>query len=102
MQLRWCILLGDDRFEWDEANANHIWDEHRVSVGEAEEAFDDPGRVTRGSNVRTERRVVVVGRTYNGRILTVIVTFRSGLVRVVTAREANKWEKQHYRARKHR
>lgn len=72
---------------------------HDVDAEEAEEAATDPDRVAapvyRAQN--GERRQAVTGKTEGGRILTVVLTRRGGLFRVVTAREANVSERRAYR-----
>ena len=85
-------------FDWDDANVEHIA-RHGVEPGEAEAAAADPRRVKapayRAEN--GERRQAVTGKTEGGRLLTVILTVRGGLYRVVTAREANDSEHRAYR-----
>jgi uncharacterized protein len=90
--------MGDERFDWDEANANHIWDEHRVSVHEVEEVFDDP-RFLVDSRTRAEgeNRLRALGKAWTGRILFVVFTKRAARIRVVTARDAGEDEKKRYR-----
>ncbi|GAA5513652.1 hypothetical protein Dcar01_02396 [Deinococcus carri] len=85
-------------FHWDDANTEHIA-RHDVEPEEAEEAATDPRRLAapayRAQN--GERRQAVTGKTEGGRILTVILTRRGDLFRVVTAREANPSERRAYR-----
>lgn len=84
-------------FEWDEHNSEHIWQRHRVTVDEAEEVFEDRHLYRYGSGASDERRMVYVGRTFEGRLLAVAVTIRGSNLRVVTARDANIWEARRYR-----
>ena len=82
------------RFDWDEHNALHIEEEHGVSVQEAEELFDDDDRLyIRRSDTDTERRWMFIGRTFAGRLLVVIYTWRNRKIRVVTVREPNRRER---------
>lgn len=85
-------------FDWDDANIDHIV-RHGVDPEEAEEAAADPDRVAapayRAQN--GERRQAVTGKTAGGRLLTVVLTRRGDLFRVVTAREANASERRAYR-----
>ncbi|MBB5234894.1 BrnT family toxin [Deinococcus budaensis] len=85
-------------FDWDDANSEHVA-RHGVEPEEAEAAATDPDRVAapayRAKN--GERRQAVTGKTEAGRILTVVLTRRGGLFRVVTAREANVSERRAYR-----
>lgn len=85
-------------FDWDDANLEHIA-RHSVEPEEVEEAATDPGRVAapayRAEN--GERRQAVTGKTEGGRLLTIVLTRRGNLFRVVTAREANAAERRAYR-----
>lgn len=86
-------------FEWDDANLNHIA-EHRVEPEEVEEAFYDRDRVPAPAySTPAERRRAIVGSSHSGRILYVVYTLRRGLIRVVTAREAEERFRRRYRRR---
>ena len=88
-------------FDWDEANAGHIWDRHRISTEEAEEVLLADDRVSYSSRVeRSERRFMVVGSTGTGRVLTVVYAWRASRIRVVSAREPSSRELRNYRASK--
>ena len=79
-------------FEWDEANIGHIAF-HRVTPEEAEEACYN------GPLIRKARaeRYYILGRSDNGRYLTVIVQPKwGGSARVITARDMDKSERQRY------
>ncbi len=81
-------------FEWDDNNVDHIA-EHGLYPEEVEEAFDDPYSWFHSiGRRRGERRWQLHGKTDGGRILFIVYTRRHGLIRVVTAREANAVEKQ--------
>jgi uncharacterized DUF497 family protein len=91
----------NDRFDWDEHNAAHIADEHGVTVEEAEELFDDEQRLfVRRSDTPTESRWMVIGRTFAGRLLVAIYTWRNGKIRVVTVREPNGGESSFWSRRR--
>lgn len=85
-------------FDWDDANIDHIA-RHGVQPEEAEAAATDPRRVAAPAyrSQDGERRQAVTGRTDEGRLLTVILTWRGDLSRVVTAREASAGERHAYR-----
>ena len=86
-------------FEWDEHNSMHV-EEHGLSPEDVEEALLDPRRLGAPAyNVAREERRAVIGATSAGRVLFVDVTRRGDVVRVVTARDANEWEKKRYRRR---
>lgn len=83
-------------FDWDEANEEHVR-RHAVEPFEAEAAWHDRGAtVLETRRIRGERRQVIVGRAPDGRILLVVVTPRSGHLRVVTARAAEVAERRRY------
>ena len=88
-------------FGWDRANVDHIaW--HGLEPEEVEDALLDPEGVPAAAyNVATnsgvERRSGFIGATEAGRILYVAYTKRGGVIRVVTARDANSREKRSYR-----
>jgi uncharacterized DUF497 family protein len=92
--------LDADLFDWDQHNALHIEEEHGVTVDEAEEAFRDlPLLFLRRADTETERRWAFLGRTFAGRLLLVVYTWRNGRIRVVTARppngrESNFWSRK--------
>lgn len=90
---------GRALFDWDDANRQHIAN-HDVEPEEAEEALLDPRRVGAAAyNVGDERRWAYLGATELGRVLFIVFTRRSGLVRVVTARDAGTTELRRYRRR---
>lgn len=88
-------------FDWDYANEEHIA-RHGVTPEEAEDALADPDRkATRSYTVfngpNSETRAAVIGKTFDGRILVVVITARHLRVRVITARDATDREKRSYR-----
>ena len=88
------------RYQWDDSNLDHIAD-HDIEDFEAEDALEDPRGVALGAyNKGNEKRYGIIGATEAGRILAVFYTFRSGTVRVATARDAKPGEKRRYRKRK--
>lgn len=77
-------------FEWDDANIGHIA-EHGIAPDETEDALADPNRRTVPSySPPAEIREAILGATGSGRLLFVVFTFRQTLIRVVTARDANR------------
>lgn len=83
-------------FDWDDGNTDHIVN-HDVTPEEAEEALTDRHRVGMSVyNAGNERRWGVIGATEDGRILAIVYTKRSGLTRVIMARNANQAERRRY------
>jgi uncharacterized DUF497 family protein len=85
-------------FQWDEGNIDKNLVKHNVENWECEQVFfnepvlvlDDP------SHSHTERRWAAFGRTDAGRLLVVIFTRRGDLIRVISARDMNKKEREFY------
>ncbi len=85
-------------FDWDDANAVKIRRKHAIVPEECEEAFenaplvfaDDPRHSTR------ETRYRVIGQTNAGHILFMVFTIRDNLIRVISARRANRKERKEY------
>jgi len=87
-------------FDWDSGNHDKNRLKHKVSDGECEEVFfnsplvviDDP------KHSHTELRCAIFGRANAGRELIVNFTLRGNLIRVITARDMNRREKEFYRS----
>lgn len=85
-------------FEWDEGNLPKITARHPVTPGECEQIFfHEPLRIVPDEgHSRTERRWTALGRTSEGRTLTVIFTLRGELIRPLSARPMSRKERRHY------
>ena len=84
--------------EWDARNADKNWETHEVSRGEAEGiSFNRPLVVASElAHSQRERRYAALGRTDDGRRLTVVFTVRAALVRVISARDMSRRERRIY------
>jgi uncharacterized DUF497 family protein len=84
--------------EWDEAKAAANFEKHGVSFADAATVFgdslyvdfDDPDHSSE------ENRYLIVGASKEGRILIVSYTERSGVVRLISAREVTPTERKAY------
>lgn len=80
------------RFEWDDGNVNHIA-RHGVEPNEVEEVFGN-FPLYRKAKVN---RLTACGQTDSGRYLFVVFERKpGGIIRVVTARDANLSERRYY------
>ncbi|MCO6453343.1 MAG: BrnT family toxin [Caldilineales bacterium] len=85
-------------FEWDDGNQTKNWVGHQVSTTECEEVFfnlplllvDD----IRHSQV--EKRCYVLGQTNADRRLFIAFTVRTKRIRVISARDMSRKERQKY------
>jgi uncharacterized DUF497 family protein len=87
-----------DGFDWDSGNREKNWEQHKVDWTEAEETFfsipllvlPDP------KHSRAESRLAVLGQTLAGRKLAVVFTIRNNRIRVISARDMSKKERNLY------
>jgi uncharacterized protein len=86
-------------FEWDAGNARKN-EKHGVTQADTEQVFlNEPLFVTPDEkHSESERRYRALGKTKNGRLLTVIFTLRqnNSLIRVISARDMNTKERRLY------
>ena len=88
------------RFEWDEAKAARNLANHGVSFEEAatvfgdplSDTFDDPDHSTAG------QRFLIVGTSQQGRKLIVAHAGDGEVVRIISAREPTRGERESYEA----
>lgn len=84
-------------FEWDEDKARSNLEKHGISFVAALAVFGDPRRIERLDLRRHygEDRVQLIGRS-KGRVLFVVYTRRGDVIRLISARRANRNERQAY------
>lgn len=84
----------EDPFEflWDKGNKNQT--RHNVKNEEIEQVFwDEEKKIYRDcSHSNTEERLLLLGKTFDQRVLFIVFTIRNGKVRVISARDLNKRE----------
>lgn len=91
--------LGEiNGFDWDDGNRTKNWIKHQVSPAECEELFfnlpllfaDDE------QHSQEEKRYYVLGQTNAGRLLFIAFTIRVNKIRVISARDMSRKERQAY------
>lgn len=85
-------------FEWDEGKARSNHAKHGVSFEEAASAFEDPAGLD-GADLRhsgRETRRLRLARSRADRILVIAYTRRGTAVRVISARLANRKERERH------
>lgn len=83
-------------FEWDsEKNKKNLL-KHNVDFREAQEIFDDENAIEKLGTFRDEPRIIRIGKTTAKLILTVVYTMRDVVVRLISARQASKEERNAY------
>ncbi|OIP87194.1 hypothetical protein CO009_02800 [Candidatus Shapirobacteria bacterium CG_4_8_14_3_um_filter_35_11] len=85
-------------FQWDEGNQNKNWQKHQVSKTESEEIFFDNYKIVINDFLHSdkEKRWILFGKTKQKRILYTVFTIRKKIIRIISARDANKKEKKLY------
>jgi len=86
------------QFDWDKANSGKNWESHKVSDEECEEAFFDQNKKMLKDVVHSgdEERFILLAQTKANRILFIVFTTRGEKIRVISARDLNKKEKNLY------
>ena len=86
------------QFDWDKNKAKHNLSKHEVSFEEAKTVFDDPLYVDfyDPEHSEDEDRYLLVGQSNRGRLLIVSYTERGNLIRLISAREVTKTERETY------
>ena len=85
-------------FDWHEGNFLKNWEKHRVSVSECEQFFFNRPLITAYDKNHSKQglRFYALGHTDAGRRLFVVFTVREDLIRVISARNMNRKERERY------
>lgn len=94
-RLRQCT--GFDR---DDGNEGKNWEKHQVSDGECEQAFFNQPLIAMPDEEHSdgEDRILVLAKTDSGRKLFIVCTIRGDLIRVISARNMTRREREAYLA----
>ena len=86
-------------FQWDQHNEVKNWERHQASVAECEEVFFNVPLVVQDDPKHSQRepRFYCLGHTDAGRLLFVVFTIRGTLIRVISARDVSRKEREVYR-----
>jgi uncharacterized DUF497 family protein len=95
--------MSELRFDWDSRKAKANRQKHRVSFEEAQTAFldEDALVIEDPDHSQTEDRFILLGLSAALRVLFVCHCVRESgsLIRIVSARRANREEQEQYRER---
>ena len=85
-------------FDWDLAKAQANFEKHGVSFEEASTAFGDPLSLTIADpdHSEDEERFVLLGLTFQGRLVVVVHTDEPEATRLISARLATPRERRSY------
>ena len=87
------------KYEWDAQKAESNLEKHDVSFEEAQSVFENMLAVIFDDEQHSteEKREIIIGFSTKGRLLLVNFTQKNDeLVRIISAREANRKESGHY------
>jgi uncharacterized protein len=86
------------QFEWNESKAERNLSKHGVSFEEAKTVFEDPLYVDfyDPDHSEDEERYLIVGESNRGRLLIVSYTERGDSIRLISAREVTRTEREAY------
>ena len=87
-------------FQWDSNKNRTNFKKHKVSFDEAKTVFYDENArlITDAEHSSFEERYVLLGISYNLRVLVVVHTYRedNNVIRIISARKAVKLEIEYY------
>jgi uncharacterized protein len=86
------------QFEWDDAKALANRGKHGVTFEEATTAFQDPFLITFFDEDHSdyEDRLISIGLSERQRLLLIIHTDRSGIIRIISTRLTTRKEREIY------
>jgi uncharacterized DUF497 family protein len=87
-------------FEWDPNKAAANLAKHGVHFAESILVFEDDCALTIKDDLSepSEERFISIGVGLIGRLLVVVYTYRANRIRLISAREANRQEREQYEA----
>ena len=90
-------------FDWDEGNLSKNEKKHGITWKECEEIFKNKPLAILPDHEHShkEERYEVFGKTDKDKELALIITLRRNLIRIISARAQNKWERKKYQSINH-
>ena len=88
----------DNEFEWDDDKHRDNVRKHKVSFYEATTVFSSFPLLTEHDDLHSqdEQRYKTIGYSVKNRLLVVVHTDRGNVIRIISARKANKQERADY------
>ena len=92
------ILSDCAGFDWDKGNSKKNWIKHKVTPAECEQIFFNQPLMIKDVHqyFETEKRFLVLGKTDKNRSLFIAFTLRNNLIRVISARDMSRKEREVY------
>jgi uncharacterized DUF497 family protein len=91
-------ILECTGFQWDAGNSEKNWISHQVTKSECEQVFFNQPLIIGDDKKHSqiEKRYFTLGQTDKSRLLFIVSTIRENLVRIISARDMNKKEREVY------
>jgi uncharacterized DUF497 family protein len=91
-------VAGAAGFDWDAGNAEKNWLKHEVHPTECEQVFFNRPLVVAPDVAHSgeEVRIYALGQTNRGRLLFLAFTLRGDRIRVISARDMSRKEREAY------
>jgi uncharacterized DUF497 family protein len=83
-------------YEWDSQKRLKNLLKHGIEFSDAVMVFEDDFAITVEDPFYNEERFVTVGRDAYERVLVIVYTHREDVIRIISARKANKTERHFY------
>jgi uncharacterized protein len=84
-------------YEWDQDKAAANFRRHGIDFADAVGVFEDEYALRREDpDAQGERRFVIIGIDFLGRVVVVVYTFRGEHIRLISARRATRREREYY------
>jgi uncharacterized protein len=83
-------------YQWDPQKARLNFAKHGIDFADAVSALEDDRAITVEDQRYEEERFITIGIDAIGRILVVVYTWRSNEIRLISARKADRSERQQY------
>ena len=85
-------------FEWDKGNVDKSYQKHGITPSEAEESFLDEKAIILKDikHSQKEKRYLLIGETIEEKLLFIVFVLRKKKLRIISARKANRKEKNKY------
>lgn len=83
-------------YQWDRDKAAANLRKHGVDFADAVSVFSDDLAVTITDKRFDEERFITIGMDALGRVLVVVYTWRNDEIRIISARQATRYEQNQY------
>ena len=91
------LLENCESFQWDEGNSEKNWISHKVTRSESEQVFFNKPVILSNLKIsKKEKRWYLLGKTDQDRKLFTVFTIRDTSIRIISARDMSKKEKELY------